>query len=283
MLKILSALFFGALVVAVFALVLWTSLDFQECIKSYGENDPSAKHLEKGISVFVAPIPTYRHCIGAYVTDKNAVITALGTLVIAVFTTVLGIFTISLAGSTRIAADAAKRAADAAVNVELPILIISQAGLQVTPTEGAVRNLKVDEDIPESSDPCIWFMNFGRSPAQVTAGCLEWKVAASPSELPLPPKYRNIAPYPSNAVFKEDAVVRLDVPCVIKPKACEILALNKSEKFLWVFGYITFRDFLDVAHESRFCLKWSRHRKGDNGPFGFVWDSDTPAEYTKRT
>src|SRR6266436_9102754 len=107
--KTVSALFFGVLVVCIFALVLWTSLDFQQCIKSYGQNDPA-----------------YRHCIGAYVTDKNAVITALGTLVIAVFTTVLGIFTISLARSTRIAANAAdlsvKIAQRALTELERPYL-----------------------------------------------------------------------------------------------------------------------------------------------------------------
>src|SRR5258708_13952315 len=128
MLKALSTLFFGALVVCVFALILWTSLDFQECIKNYRENDPAAEYLKKSISVFVGPFPSYRHCVGAYVTDKNAVITAIGTLVIAVFTTVLGIFTMSLAKSTRVAADAAKEAAEIApeefISTHRPKIII---------------------------------------------------------------------------------------------------------------------------------------------------------------
>jgi hypothetical protein len=74
---LLSAIFFGALVVCVCALIHWTSLDFQECIKSYEENNPAADHLKKGISAFIDHFPSYRHCVGAYVTDKNPVITAV--------------------------------------------------------------------------------------------------------------------------------------------------------------------------------------------------------------
>jgi hypothetical protein len=284
MLSVLKGIVASALLAFGVIYIFASSLDFQNCVYEYGNANPDAKYFKEGIPVFIRSIPIYRHCVGEYVTSKHDVITAVFTVVIALFTTVLALFTVSLAGSTRIAADAAKRAADAAVNVELPILIISHASLQVIPTGGTARNnLKFDENIPERFDPIIWFTNYGRSPAQVTAGCLQWQVATTASELPLPPKYSNIAPYPSNAVFKEDAFVRLDVPCVIEPKPCEILALNKSEKFLWVFGYITFRDFLDGPHESRFCLKWSRQREGSRGPFGFVWDSDTPSAYTKRT
>lgn len=70
MLKRISTLLFGALVVCAFALILWTSLDFQQCIKSYGQNDPADDYLKKGISFFIGYFPSYRHCIGAYVTDK---------------------------------------------------------------------------------------------------------------------------------------------------------------------------------------------------------------------
>lgn len=133
----ISALLFATLVVCVFALILWTSLDFQQCIKSYGNIDPATEHLEKGLSVFVGRFQPYRHCVGAYVTDNNAAITALGTLVIAVFTTVLGVFTISLASSTRIAADAAKAAAEHIPTVEgafIHVLLVGDmigAGLDI--------------------------------------------------------------------------------------------------------------------------------------------------------
>jgi hypothetical protein len=131
--KPLSALFFSALTIAIIAWILWTSLDFQDCIKSYGQNDPSAEHLKKGIPALVGSFPSYRHCVGAYVTDKNAVITAICTLVIAVFTTVLGIFTMSLASSTRIAADAAQSSAETAQKALLianrPVITVGELEL----------------------------------------------------------------------------------------------------------------------------------------------------------
>jgi hypothetical protein len=272
------------LLVAVVTFADWIASPLGPCETPIQHGSESGKKNESGKEdCSTGKIIAFWRGTGQLVDVWHDDLTAAATVVIAIFTTILGVFTVNLAHSTRIAADAAKRAADTAVNVELPILIISRASLQVIPTGGTARNLKVDENIPERFDPIIWFTNYGRSPAQVTAGCLQSQVATAAGELPLPPKYSNIAPYPSNAVFKEDAFVRLDVPCVIEPKPCEILALNKSEKFLWVFGYITFRDFLDGPHESRFCLKWSRQREGSSGPFGFVWDSETTAEYTKRT
>jgi hypothetical protein len=111
---ILAPIFFGGLVIAVSFLILWTSLDFQECVKTHGANDPSGEHLKEGVPRIVSTLLTWRHCGGAYVLDKNAVITALGTVVIAIFTIILGVFTVRLAQSTRVAADAAKEAAELA-------------------------------------------------------------------------------------------------------------------------------------------------------------------------
>lgn len=96
-------------------LILWTSLNFQECVKSYGTDNPSGEQLKNGSASVISILLKWRHCAGAYVLEMNAVITALGTVVIAIFTTILGIFTMRLAQSTRIAADAAKDAAGIAL------------------------------------------------------------------------------------------------------------------------------------------------------------------------
>jgi hypothetical protein len=261
----------------------WIASPLGRCEEPIQQRSEGSKHNE-GAKENCSNIVAFWRATGRVVDVWHDDLTAAATVVIAIFTTILGIFTVNLAHATRITAEAAKRAADTAVNVELPILIISQANLRVAgPVEGAMRFLSANETIPDSFEPIISFMNFGRSPAQITAACLEWQIAASPNDLPRPPKYGNIFPYPTNAVFKADTPIALDAPCVIKPKPTEILALNQSEQFLWVFGYIAFRDFLYEPHESRFCLKWSRQREGSKGPFGFVWDSDTPPEYTKRT
>ena len=156
----ISAFLFAALVVCVFALILWTSLDFQQCIKSYGNNDPAAK----SISVFVGLFQPYRHCIGAYITDKNAVITAVGTLVIAVFTTVLGIFTISLARSTRIAADAAKAAAEHIPTVEGAFIHVLLSRDIIGSRLDSVEKEQFFQGFPEIR---ISLKNFGKTPGFV--------------------------------------------------------------------------------------------------------------------
>jgi hypothetical protein len=201
--KATSVLLFGALVVCVFALmILWTSLDFQQCVKSYGENDPAADHLEKGISVFIGPFSSYRHCIGAYVTDKNAVITALGTLVIAVFTTVLGIFTMSLAKSTRSAADAALLAAQASIGVELPHVFIDNLEFQ----HAGVGNLAANLQFPRVA---ISVKNYGRTPAFLGLQGVEMLVAPT---LPETPDYSNNAyDLPSGTVIEGGATYDLPV------------------------------------------------------------------------
>ena len=88
-------------------------------------------------------------------------------------------------------ADAATRAANAAVNVELPILIMDFANLAATGNAA----IGPKTPIPATFRPIFAFTNFGRSPAQVTAGCLEWIIAARGRDLPLPPIYKNIFPY----------------------------------------------------------------------------------------
>jgi hypothetical protein len=157
MLKTLSAVFFSALVVCGSAWILWTSLDFQECMKSHGEDDPAA--------VFVGSLSSYRHCIGAYITDKNAVITAIGTLVIAVFTTVLGIFTMSLAKSTRIAADATTASVDLARD-------IAKRQLRAYVTVNGVIRTKDPGDLnAEGFAVLVDIKNSGQTPA---SDLLQW-------------------------------------------------------------------------------------------------------------
>jgi hypothetical protein len=210
----------------------------------------------------------------------------LYTLVLCVFTGILaivsifqGVMLLRSDKTARIAAEAAKKSADAVVSAELPILILHFANL----TAPGISIIAAHTPLPAEFRPTISFENYGRGPAQIVAGCLEWCVASSPSELPLPPRYQNIFPYTANAVVIEKGRISLDVPCQINLNSNQLLALNTSRQFLWVFGYIAYKDFLDGPHEARFCIKWAPYREGYNGPFGFVWESETPPEYTKRS
>jgi hypothetical protein len=210
----------------------------------------------------------------------------LYTLVLCVFTGILaivsifqGVMLLRSDKTARLAAEAAKKSADAVVNAELPILILHFVNLAAP----GIASITPKTPLPEKFKPIIGFENYGRGPAQIVSGCLEWTIAKDPRELPLPPKYQNIAPYTSNAVILQNRRIPVDAPCEIELTSDQISSLNAHEQFLWIYGYIAYRDFLDTPHEVRFCIKWVPYREGHSGPVGFVWESETPAEYTKRT
>jgi hypothetical protein len=211
----------------------------------------------------------------------------LYTLVLAVFSGVLasvsifqGIMLLRSDKTARIAAEAAKKSADAAINVELPILIMRFASLHC-PT---IPSIPAKSPLPNSLNPIIQFENYGRSPAQMVACCLEWTVAKSATDLPIAPQYKNVAPYSDSAVFLQNSRIPVDAPCQIVLTDEQATAINECEAFLWIFGFLSYRDFVGQPHEARFCIKWNPDREGKTtGAFGFVWDSETPAEYTKRT
>jgi hypothetical protein len=210
----------------------------------------------------------------------------LYTLVLCVFTGILaivsifqGVMLLRSDKTARIAAEAAKRSADAVVSAELPILILNYINL----TAPGIPAIAAKIPLPAQFSPRINFENYGRGPAQIVSGCLEWCLASDPSELPLPPRYQNIVPYTQNAVVIEKGRIPLDIPCEITLSPEQIDTLHTWQKFLWIFGFIAFKDFLDGPHESRFCIKWQPYREGHSGPVGFVWESETPPEYTKRS
>jgi hypothetical protein len=190
-----------------------------------------------------------------------------------------GYFLIRSDRTARISAEAAKLSAEAAVSAQRPILIINSVNL-IAP---GIPSISHGMMLPQSLKPAIGFQNFGNGPAEISAGCLEWIVAAKPSDLPLPPNYKNVVPYTTNAVVLEKGSIPLDVSCQIELSSGQLDALNTSQQFLWVFGYIAYKSVLSTSHETRFCMKWVRAREGSDGPFGFVWESATPEVYTRRT
>jgi hypothetical protein len=205
---------------------------------------------------------------------------AFYTFVLAIFTAVLAIVAFTQIGflirsdkTARVAADAAKLSADAIVRVELPLLALKSARLIANGQEIPGGRL------PAKFKPEIFLTNWGRSPAEITHGCLEWSVI---NKLPSRPEYKNIVPYAPGIMVINRANIPLDVPCQINLAPAQIDAIDTSQDRLWVFGFIRFKDFLGEPHDVRFCLKWAVHpQRGER--HAFVWDDGTPPEYTKRT
>lgn len=159
-----SVLFVGLLLALGFW-ILWTSLDFQECVKTYGSDDPSSQYLKQGGSRVVSTILTWRHCAGAYALDKNAVINAIGTVAIAIFTTILAVFTVRLAGSTRIAAEAANLNAEAVIVAERAYVFVQMRGGHGVPD--VFKQMARSTSRPFKLFKQYGFANYGKTPAIV--------------------------------------------------------------------------------------------------------------------
>jgi len=102
------------------------------------------------------------------------------------------------------------------------------------------------------------------------------------------PEYKSNFPFVPGVFCEREALNPLDmiVNFTIALQPEEVQAIVDETKFLWVYGYIAFRDFLGSRHEQRWCAKWQAYAPQPDGSLaavGFVYDSVTPAEYTKRT
>lgn len=235
--------------VLAFCIICWiveSSQAFQTCIGS-GENNTADQSLQSKVTIVVSKFWVYRGCLGAYVIEKNAGITALGTAIIAVFTTVLGIFTMNLAKSTRIAADAAKLAAQAAISVELPHVYIDNLEFQ----ESGVGNLAAQLQFPRVA---ISVKNYGRTPAFISQQAAEMLVAPT---LPDMPDYSNSAhDMPTGTVIEGRTSYELRVarlPDILPIETIEDIIAERT--YVWIYGYLFYRDFLRNPHCMRFCAQ----------------------------
>jgi hypothetical protein len=264
--RLVAAVAFVVLVIAVIGYVIWSSLDFQQCVKSHANNDPASEHLEEGIPAFVRAIPTHRHCIGAYVTNKNPVITALGTLVIAIFTTVLGIFTVSLSGS-RIAAQAAKESADALAQSERAQFFVIVRNEKIEALVRPIRlSIQANEKVANdeivgreqtTTVQCV-FKNYGKTPAIVKEINLR---LAYFENLPAEPVY--IA---RDTVLSEFMVASGNET---DPQNCELERrltreqtnrVVRAQSYIWFYGRVVYDDVFGRKHQHRFLWRYGGER-----------------------
>jgi hypothetical protein len=269
MLKRLYPWAFGALVVVVSIAVVGSSLDFQQCVEAYRYNEPASQHLHKGVAVFIEMIPTYRHCVGAYVTDKNAVITAIATIVIAIFTTILGIFTMSLAKSTRVAANAADRSARAAIALQSPII-------RIWPDKLGHGDFSQAERMIEHCDvSSVTVSNVGTTKAFPKEIIYGWAIG---DVLPDRPGYSSSDRFPLNCSLEADALGSI----AQRLAGVRILEAGEWSKicggnYLWFYCAIYYDDFMEERHSHGFCWRWS------NTGLGMGWREDRTPAYNRKT
>jgi hypothetical protein len=209
---------------------------------------------------------------------------AISTFFIMVFTAVLSVLNRSLAKSTRIAADAARLSAEAAVGTALPLMSMSVIRLDRI-AEG-MRGPQIVGHPEQRTLFHINFKNFGQSPAEMIVFCLEWRVTRKLPDIPI---YESSFPFTPGTLIENGKTIP-DRPFFgyypITLQSNEVEEISSGTVFLWVYGYLRFRDtIIGDTHETRFCAKWQAYTPGPDGslvPIGFVHDSETPQAYTKR-
>jgi hypothetical protein len=178
---------------------------------------------------------------------------------------------------TKKSAEAAEQTAKAVVAVELPTIVFVAINLI------GQGHVVIDGGMPPKiSELELGFKNSGRTVATLIDQCIEHVVL---DNLPISPDYRHIYPFVPGTLVEPGKVSPVEIQrYFINLTDEDRNAIESGSKSLWVYGYVAFRDFLGLRHESKFCAKW-RPSSGpsNNSPIGFVYSSDTPPEYTRNS
>jgi hypothetical protein len=209
---------------------------------------------------------------------------------VAFYTFVLGIFTFFLVAvsagqgyflfradkTARIAAEAAALNAKAAIGVELPIITLLRMDLMYGPgIAGFIRGVP-----PDTIRPTITLKNIGRTAAELVGGGITTNVH---DVLPEKPTYLQFQFAAGRLLTTDNSVSIPPAEYVVSLDASEIASIEAQTKALWIYGFLTYQDFLGTAHEMRFCAKWAVVNPGGDNTWGFVLDTNTPKIYVQRT
>jgi hypothetical protein len=179
------------------------------------------------------------------------------------------------------AANAAERSARAAVAMELPVIrMIPPEDLVATDVliggEGPYGGI-VNDGPPTRFSAIGRFevQNHGRTSAFPTIFSIGWAVAG---ELPETPKYQKTVRLNHASVIKPNDSYHVDQHYGIEITEQEVAATANKTAWLWVYGSLTYWDFLDDVHDFRFCWRLAQ-RDPDGEMFMFASDGEPPLKY----
>ena len=135
---------------------------------------------------------------------------------------------------------------------------------------------------PMDSGVALVFLNIGRSHAIVSSVC--WDASVS-LRLPKEPEYRTIFPIGTGTTIKEENgtyTFRLENRTIGITDA-DRDAMEKVEKYLWVYGYLEYRDFMGEPHRTGFCGQYMRQPAIGGGIQKPMFFEGGPPAYTYQT
>jgi hypothetical protein len=201
------------------------------------------------------------------------------------FTGILGVvsivqfyFLVRSDQTTRKIANASILQAKAAVGAELPILVAERAFVEeARPPEDDTRHLPAPDNVGFVISPAkfaINFRNVGRTTAIIESYCINYKICEDLPEIPSYESFYDITLYAK----VNEAVTLTGVPLYIPSEDRQRLSPNGV--YLWLFGYIRYRDFLGNVTKQGFCFLYGQGIRPGN-PYGFG-RCELP-NYTKKT
>ncbi len=256
-------------------MAIYESSSYQKCSAEASCQSSTEHQRQEKVVPIIDRIRIVVRCSAQSIAENNPVVSAVATVVIAVFTTILGLFTISLSRSTRLAAHAA-------VAAELPI--VRPEGfrlLEVTSTATGEACFSIrPNNVPSRMSATFGLRNVGRTAAEITSVCMDWQVCAG---LPPIPQYKTILPFSPGVFIAANSILDAGPQqYFIELTAEQIKTLNERSAYLWIYGFVTYLDFLQRKDEARFCTKYLFSQEGPGAITGFVFDSETPAAYTQK-
>jgi hypothetical protein len=153
--------------------------------------------------------------------------------------------------------------------VEIPKLVLTEIKLSA-PAPELLENLR---------DPTAFtvFKNFGRTPAFLRYSSTNIFVGG---RLPPEPDYFNTLTLGPDRIITKGGEYRPDRARIREPlQEQDVHAVMYGRKILWVYGYISYSDFLGELHVAKFCKQFA---PPDGGVPNAAWFSgDTPEAYTE--
>jgi hypothetical protein len=144
--------------------------------------------------------------------------------------------------ATEVAANAANLSAQAAIGVELPKLMVSSIGFQEVEVP----------DRPIAHKVIVTVTNYGRTPAFVSRETAEMRFTPT---LPPAPDYRNSLDLMPCRVVSNLATYDIIACLPDQSTIIDYQCFKNSNKKIWIYGCIMYRDFLDRPHNLDFCAR----------------------------
>jgi hypothetical protein len=223
----------GVLLLCLMVWLVGSSQLFQSCI-SEGKNYAREEDLQNKVSILAGEFWVYRRCLGMYVIERNAAITAL--------------FTVALAGSTILLWLVTNKAAEAAKVAAEHIPAVERAFVKMSPCSPGL----VLHDQDSTVHLRVSVKNYGRTPATVTDTMVKNMTLYRTELVPEIPDYSWDGERESSKAFlvADDEFFLMNIAPMSTNDRTHIA---NGEKKLFVFGYVDYIDQFGTRHRGGFA------------------------------